>query len=261
MGFLGTLGSVVGSVIAPGIGTAIGGGLGGLADSAIGGGSSGGGGGGQGGTMSPAQSFYNLYGAQAAAQNVPLTAAMQGLSVLQGAFGGALGLQGTTEAGAQLAVLKEAIDRAQKQTATQASITGKAAGAGIDLLKNLGYARLNTELAGPTLLAQAGSAALAGENALAKGLAATSKDIQGLQEQTRAQVAQKQADTLASVFSQRAATEGALALGAQSLESGLKLQQAKTISDLQNIRGQTQAQLALKRFGAGQALAGQRYFA
>ena len=260
MGLLGTLGSVVGSVVAPGIGTAIGGGLGSLADSAIGGGSSGGGGGGQGGTMSPAQSFYNLYGAQAAAQNVPLTAAMQGLSVLQGAFGGALGLQGTTEAGAQLAVLKEAIDRAQKQTATQASITGTAAGAGIDLLKNLGYARLNTELAGPTLLAQAGSAALSGENALAKGLAATSKDIQGLQEQTRAQVAQKQADTLASVFSQRAATEGALALGAQSLESGLKLQQAKTISDLQNIRGQTQAQLALKRFGAGQALAGQRYF-
>jgi len=260
MGLLGTLGSVVGSVIAPGIGTVVGGGLGSLADSAIGGGSSGGGGGGQGGTMSPAQSFYNLYGAQAAAQNVPLTAAMQGLSVLQGAFGGALGLQGTTEAGAQLAILKEAIDRAQKQTATQASITGTAAGAGIDLLKNLGYARLNTELAGPTLLAQAGSAALAGENALAKGLAATSKDIQGLQEQTRAQVAQKQADTLASVFSQRAATEGALALGAQSLESGLKLQQAKTISDLQNIRGQTQAQLALKRFGAGQALAGQRYF-
>ena len=260
MGLLGTLGSVVGSVIAPGIGTAIGGGLGSLADSAMGGGSSGGGGG-QGGTMSPAQSFYNLYGAQAAAANVPLTAAMQGLSVLQGAFGGALGLQGTSEAGAQLAVLKEAVDRAQKQTATQASITGTAAGAGIDLLKNLGYARLNTELAGPTLLAQAGSAALAGENALAKGLAATSKDIQGLQEQTRAQVAQKQADTLASVFSQRAATEGALALGAQSLESGLKLQQAKTISDLQNIRGQTQAQLALKRFGAGQALAGQRYFA
>ena len=260
MSILGTLGSVVGSVIAPGIGTAIGGGLGSLADSAIGGGSSGGGGG-QGGTMSPAQSFYNLYGAQAAAQNVPLTAAMQGLSVLQGAFGGALGLQGTTEAGAQLAILKEAIDRAQKQTATQASITGTAAGAGIDLLKNLGYARLNTELAGPTLLAQAGSAALAGENALAKGLAATSKDIQGLQEQTRAQVAQKQADTLANVFSQRAATEGALALGAQSLESGLKLQQAKTISDLQNILGQTQAQLAVEKSRANRALNAQRFFA
>ena len=263
MGLLGTLGSVVGSVIAPGIGTAIGGGLGSLADSAMGGGSSGGGddGGGQGGTMSPAQSFYNLYGAQAAAQNVPLTAAMQGLSVLQGAFGGALGLQGTTEAGVQLAILKEAIDRAQKQTSTQASITGSAAGAGIDLLKNLGYARLNTELAGPTLLAQAGSAALSGENALAKGLAATSKDIQGLQEQTRAQVAQKQADTLANVFSQRAATEGALALGAQSLESGLKLQQAKTISDLQNIRGQTQAQLAVEKSRANRALNAQRFFA
>ena len=92
-------------------------------------------------------------------------------------------------------------------------------------------------------------------------LADTSRNIQALQQQTQAAVAQKQADTLADVFSTRAQTEGKLALGAQALESGLKLQQAKTISDLQNIRGQTQAQLALKRFGAGQALAGQRYFA
>jgi len=111
------------------------------------------------------------------------------------------------------------------------------------------------------LLAQAGSAALTGENELAKGLAATSKDIQGLQEATRAQVAQKQADTLASVFSQRAATEGALALGAQALESGLKLEQARAISNLQNIRAQTKARLAEKQFGKASALAGQRMFA
>jgi len=241
--------------------TALGTAAGGLGALAGGLGSLFGGGGGGGGGGGASNDYYALYGAQLAAANAPLTAAMQGLSVLQGALGGTLGLQGTTEASAQLSVLKEAIDRAQKQSATQASITGAAAGAGIDLLKNLGFARLNAELAGSTLLAQAGSQALQGETELAKGLAATSKDIQGLQEATRAQVAQKQADTLASVFSQRAATEGALALGAQSLESGLKLQQAKTVSDLQNIRGQTQAQLALKRFGAGQALAGQRYFA
>lgn len=239
--------------------TAVGTAAGGLGALAGGLGSLFGGGGGGGGGAS--QDYYSLFGAQAAAANVPLTAAMQGLSVLQGALGGTLGLQGTTEASAQLSILKEAIDRSQKQSSTQASITGAASGAGIDLLKNLGMARLGTELAGPTLLSQAGSQALKGETDLAKGLAATSKDIQGLQEATRAQVAQKQADTLASVFSQRAATEGALALGAQKLQSGLKLQQAKTISDLQNIRGQTQAQLALKRFGAGQALAGQRYFA
>lgn len=254
MGLGSILGSIAGSVIAPGIGTAIGGALGGAAESAFGGSSSGGGGG------TPTD-YYALYGAQAAAANSPLTAAMQGLSVLQGAFGGALGLEGTSTASAQLSVLKEAIDRAQKATQTQASITAGAAGAGLDLLKQIGQARLSTELAGPTLLSQAGSAALAGENQLAMNLADTSRNIQALQQQTQAAVAQKQADTLADVFSTRAQTEGKLALGAQALESGLKLQQAKTISDLQNIRGQTQAQLALKRFGAGQALAGQRYFA
>lgn len=261
MGLFSTLGSVVGSVIAPGIGTAIGGGLGGLADSAVGGGGSSGGGGGGGGYVPTAADYYAQYGALAAAANNPLTAAMQGLSVLQGNLGGALGLQGTTTASAQLSVLKEAIDRAQKQTQTQASITAGAAGAGLDLLKQLGQARLSTELAGPTLLAQAGSAALGGENQLAKNLADTSRNIQALQQQTQAAVAQKQADTLANVFQERAANEGRLALGAQALESGLKLQQAKTISDLQTIRGQTQAQLARQRFGAGMAMAGQRYFA
>jgi hypothetical protein len=37
--------------------------------------------------------------------------------------------------------------------------------------------------------------------------------------------------------------------------------QAKTLSDLATIKGQTKAQLALKQFGANQALAGQRFFA
>jgi len=94
--------------------------------------SSGGSGGG-----SPAD-YYALFGAQAAAANNPLTAAMQGLSVLQGAFGGALGLEGNTIAAGQLSILKEAIDLAQKSTQTQASITAGAAGAGLDLLKQIG---------------------------------------------------------------------------------------------------------------------------
>lgn len=205
--------------------------------------------------------YYAQYGAQAAAANNPLTAAMQGLSVLQGSLGGALGLQGNAIASAQLSVLKEALDRAQKQTATQAGITTGAAGAGIDYLKQIGQAKLATELAGPQFLAQAGSSALAGENALAQSLASTNLGVRALEEQTRAAIAQKQADTLADVFSTRAKTEGALALGAQQLESGLKLKQAETISDLARLKGQTKSQLAIKQFGANQALAGTRYFA
>ena len=205
--------------------------------------------------------YFSQYGAIAAAMNNPLTAAINGLAVLQGSLGGALGLEGSTIANSQLGILKEALNRAEKATTTQASVTTGAAGAGIDTLKNLANARTATELAGPQFLGQAGSASLAGENELARTLASTNLGLRQLQEATRSAVAQKQADTLADVFSTRAKTEGSLALGAQALESGLKLQQAKTLSDLANIQGQTKAQLAMKRYGASQALAGTRFFA
>lgn len=117
------------------------------------------GGGGGGATAAPID-YYALFGAQAAAANNPLTAAMQGLATLTGSYGGALGLEGNTIASSQLSVLKEALDQAQKKSATQASITAAAAGAGIDTAKNLAAAKLSTELAGPNYLAQAGSASL-----------------------------------------------------------------------------------------------------
>ena len=218
------------------------------------------GGGGGGGSSAPSD-YYSQYGALAAAMNNPLTAAMNGLAVLQGSLGGALGLEGSTIANSQLGILKEALNRAEKATTSQAAVTTGAAGAGIDTLKNLANARTATELAGPQFLGQAGSAALAGENQLAQSLAGTNLNLKSLQEATRAAVAQKQSDTLADVFSTRAKTEGSLALGAQALESGLKLQQAKTLSDLATIKGQTKGQLALKRYGASQALAGTRFFA
>jgi hypothetical protein len=246
MGFLPALAAV---------GTAAGG-IGSLISSFTGGGggsSSGGGGSGS--------DYFSQYGALAAAMNNPLTAAINGLAILQGSLGGALGLEGSTIANSQLGILKEALNRAEKATTSQAAVTTGAAGAGIDTLKNLANARTATELAGPQFLGQAGSASLAGENELARTLASTNLGLRQLQEATRSAVAQKQADTLADVFSTRAKTEGSLALGAQALESGLKLQQAKTLSDLANIQGQTKAQLAMKRYGASQALAGTRFFA
>jgi len=231
--------------------------IGAIGSAAIGAGSKGGS---SGGGAAPVD-YYALYGAQAAAANNPLTAAMQGLAVLQGSFGGALGLEGQTIASSQLSVLKEALDQAQKQTATQASVTAAAAGAGLDIKKQEALSKLGVELAAPQLLGQAGSAALAGENQLAGALASTNIGLKTLQEQTRANVAQTQANTLADVFKTRAETEGRLALGAQARETGLQLSQAGTLSDLAKIKGQTKAQLALKQFGANQALAGQRFFA
>lgn len=214
-----------------------------------------------GSTGSPEIDFYEQYGAQAAAANNPLTAAMQALSVLQGSLGGALGQEGTTLSSSQLTVLAEAANQAKAQTNTQASEVARLFGAGVELQKLLGNARIQTELLGPTFQAQAAQAAYQGENDLAKGLASTNLNIKSLQESARLQAGLDQAQTLGNVFETRAANEGKLALGAQALQSGLQLQQAKTLSDLAKIQGQTKAQLAMKRFGAGMALAGTRAFA
>ena len=209
-----------------------------------------GGGGGGGITTAAPIDYYALFGAQAAAANNPLTAAMQSLSVLEGAFGGALGLEGNTIASSQLSVLKEALDQAQKKSATQASVTAAAAGAGIDTAKNLAAAKLSTELAGPNYLAQAGSASLAGENELAKTLAQSNIGLKTLQQQTAAEIAAQQAGAVASAFKTRANTEGSLALGSQGRETALQLEQARTLGDLTK-----------RQYGANLALAGQRFFA
>ena len=214
-----------------------------------------------GSTKSPEIDFYEQYGAQAAAANNPLTAAMQALSVLQGSLGGALGQEGTTLSSAQLTVLAEAANQAKAQTNTQASEVARLFGAGADLQKLLGSARIQAELLGPTFQAGAADAAYKGENDLAKGLASANLNLKSLQESARLQAGLDQAQTLGNVFETRAANEGKLALGAQALQSGLQLQQAKTLSDLAKIQGQTKAQLAMKRFGAGMALAGTRAFA
>jgi len=229
-------------------------------------------GGGGGAAMAAPIDYYALYGAKAAAENNPLTAAMQSLGILQGSFSGALGLEGNTIASSQLTVLKEALDRAQKQTAAQSGVAVATAGAGLEQQKLLGQGKLSTELEGPKLLSQAATSALNAENTLAGQLGQANVGVKALQEQARASVAQQQANTLADVFKTRAETSGRLALGSQARESGLQLDQARTVGDIKriqaqtysnlaNIRGQTKAQLAIKQFGANQALAGQRFFA
>ena len=221
-----------------------------------GGGSSSGGGGGSN------IDYYTAYASKLAAENNPLTAAMQGLSVLQGAYyGGALGQLGQLYSSGSLSVLSEAGNRSKTATNLQASEVGNLIAAATDLQKLLGQSKIGVELLGPQFTQQAGSAALAGQNQLAQNLGTTNLGLKALQEQSKAGVALQQAQTMGDVFKTRAQTQGNLALGAQSLESGLKLQQAKTLSNLATIKGQTKAKLALKRYGAGQALAGTRAFA
>jgi hypothetical protein len=241
-----------------GIGAAIAGGVASAGTGAILGGLFGGGGGGGG---SQPGDVYAQFAAQMAAQNNPLTATYQGLSLLQGALAGAIGQEASTKASAQLSMLTEALQRAQKDATLQASVAGYASGKGLDTLYNLGQAKLSTELQAPQLLAQAGSAALAGENALANQLGMTNLGVKSYQEQLRGDVAKNQAETLNSVYQTRAENEGRLALGAQQFESAAQLDKVRTLGDLARTKAATKGQLALKQFGANQALAGTRMFA
>ena len=254
MSFLGgaAQGAAAGSAFGPwgtGIGAAIGG-IGSLF-----------GGGGGGGEQQQQPSALETFAAQMAAQNNPLTAAYQGLSLLQGALAGAIGQESTTKASAQLSMLTEALQRAQKDATLQASVAGYASGKGLDTLYNLGQAKLSTELQAPQLLAQAGSASLAGQNQLANQLGNTNIGVRSYQEQLRGDVAKNQAETLNSIAQTRASNEGLLALGAQQFENAAQLDKVRTLGDLARTKASTKGQLALKQFGANQALAGTRAFA
>ena len=262
MGFLSTLGTIAGTALGGPVGAAAGGALGGLGDSFLGGGSKGSssGGGGGGGGGQPGDS-YAQFAAQMAAQNNPLTAAYQGLSLMQGALAGQMGTKATTEASAQLSILQEALERGQADTKLQASVAGYGAGKGLESLYNLNQGRLSTELLSPQFLSQAGSASLAGQNALANQFGQTNLGIKALQEQTLAQISGDQAKTLSNVFNTRAENEGKLALGAQAYESAANLDKVRTLGDLARTQAATKGQLALKKFGANQALAGARMFA
>ena len=220
-------------------------------------------GGGGGGSSSGSQpgDVYAQFAAQMAAQNNPLTAAYQGLSLLQGALAGAIGQEASTKASSQLSILTEALQRAQKDATLQSSTAGYASGKGLDTLYNLGQAKLSTELQAPQLLAQAGSAALAGENQLANQLGMTNMGVRSYQEQLRGDVAKNQAETLNQVYQTRAENEGRLALGAQQFENAAQLDKVRTLGDLARTKAATKGQLALKQFGANQAIAGTRMFA
>ena len=214
-----------------------------------------------GGSNSSQTSPYQDFAARVAAQNNPLTAAYQGLNLLQGALVGAMGEEATTKASAQLSMLTEALQRAQKDATLQASNAQYFGKLGGDTLYNLGQAKLSTELGAPQLLAQAGSASLAGQDALANQLGTANLGVRAYQEQLRGDVAKDQATTLNDVFETRASNEGRLALGTQQFESAAQLDRVRTLGDLARTQAATKAQLALKKFGANQALAGTRMFA
>jgi hypothetical protein len=229
-------------------------------------------GGGGGGGISQAQNDLIRDTAEAASQNVKLTSAQQNYALGLGALFGSLGLEASQLSSGQLTQLASAANDLKARTNTQASEIQNLFTAGNKLAQTLASSRIGVELAGPSFLAQAGAAALSGENDLARGLASTNLGIRQAQETAAGKAALDQANTYGDVFSNRAATEGLLARGAQTLESNLRLTEARTLGDLARInantksqlaqiQAQTKARLATKRSDASRTLAGTRAFA
>lgn len=295
MTFLPGLGTAVGGIFGGPVGATVGGGIGSALGSLFGGGSSSrsssGSSGGSGGAT-PAD-YFALFGAQAAAANAPVTLAGTRYGSELGSQAGALGLFGTTLAGANRDILTGAINRAQiadvargaeikEATAGKFDVQEKATTGQYTLANTGTQGRVALSLINPQAASAAGAAALQGDISLQKGLADTNLGLKAMQEAAGLNIAQQYAQNLGQAFLTRAATEGNLATGAQNIAGQLALgrqkgdiamaqldqqlignltmNKAKTESDIARLRANAAATKDLRNNAMGIALAGQRYF-
>ena len=263
--------TTIGSAIAPGIGTGIGAALD-IGSSFLGGGSSGGGGGGGDGGGGVPGDYFALYGAQAAAANVPLTIAAHRFGQQSGANIGALASYIEGLSSGQKTILKDAAMESQAARQLQSREVAGMLDAGRSLAQEVGQMKTAAEMLNPTFAASAASDSLKADNRLAEALGGTNLGIKAAQEGAKINIAQKYGDTLSSLLGTRAATEGALATGAQRIAGALALNDASTISDLTRnqarvkgdiakIRASTAATKDLRRNAMGIAMSGHNFFA
>ena len=247
----------------------------------------------QGGYQGSPLDFYAKYGAQAAAANNPLTLATSefGAALQSSTYGQALLAQALQQGSAT--ALADAATRGNTATQLQASEVAQLLQKGIGLQEDLGKARLGVALLGPQYMAQAATAARAGDNELAKSLGETNLGIRALQEASKANIAQEFNKNLGTLATTRAAAQsalaqgaqriagqlqlnnqqiggnlalgdqrirGQLALGDQNIMGNLTLNKAKTESDIARIRANTAATKDLRANAVNIAMAGQRYF-
>ena len=215
--------------------------------------------------------FYARYGAEAAAANNPLTLATSEFAnaLSSSTYGQAL-LAQALQQGSSTA-LADARTRGDTATQLQANEVAQLINKGIGLQEDLGKARLGVSLLGPQFMAQAATAARAGDNALAKSLGETNLGIRALQETAKGNIAQQFAKDLGTLATTRATAQSALAQGAQriagqlqlgdqNIMGNLTLNKARTESDLSRIRANTAATKDLRANAVNIAMAGQRYF-
>jgi hypothetical protein len=228
--FAGTGGTLMG------IGSALGG-IGSLAGAFMGGG-----GGGQ-------ADFSSLY-AQLMPGQVKATLAGQELAAMTGAYTGLLGNRANVALESALGQFDVAKQKDLTAAGLQTGIASQLASSAIGLGEAAGKAKLATEMLGPETA-----------SALAKQFGTTAGALQqtGLQGETQLLLPTATAAAQAGLDAAKGRTQQMLATTQTNLNIAKAQEDTRNALALQ--RGQVEGQLALKRFGAGMAMAGQRAFA
>jgi hypothetical protein len=202
------------------------------------------------GGQQPAGDFASLYAAQLAPGNVALTTAAQQLAALTGPYIQGLNTNTQLQASQALGQFNQAAYKDQANTDLLAGLAGAYQSALIGNEDFAAKAKTSTELLGPTTAANLtnlfGTAAGTIQNTVLGGESSAMNSI------TQGQVAQGlNAANLRNQVADKLA----------STNLNIREQQEQTKNQLALQRGQIEGQLALKRFGAGMALAGQQAFA
>jgi len=197
----------------------------------------------------PGVDYASLYGGLTAGVT-PLTTAATELASLMAPYTGTESIQSKVLGQAAYDQFDVAKQKEQTLSGLQAGIASQYASSAIGLGDLAGKARLATEMLGPET-----ASALTRQYAQGVQELAT----EGLKGQTT--LLTPAATALATMATEAQRTSNKLAGDIAATNLDIRRQQEQTRNQLALQRGNIEGQLALKRFGAGMALAGQRAFA
>jgi hypothetical protein len=220
-----------------GAGTALSG-LGSLGSAIFGGG----GGGGQ-------ADYSSLYSGLIPGQT-RMTLAGQELAAMTGIYAGLLGNQANVASESALGQFNVAKQKDLTTAGLQTGIASQLASSAIGLGEATGKAKLATEMLGPETA-----------SALAKQFGTTAGALQQTGLQAETQLLLPTVTAAAQTGLEAAKTRNQQMLATTQTNLNIAKAQEDTRNALALQRGQIEGQLALKRFGAGMAMAGQRAFA
>ena len=196
------------------------------------------------------QADYSSLYAQLVPGQVKTTLAGQELAAMMGAYTGILGARSNVAQEGALGQFDVARQKDLTSAGLQTGIASQLASSAIGLGEAAGKAKLATEMLGPETAAS-----------LAKQFGTTAGALQQVGLQGETQLLLPTATAAAQTGLEAAKTRNQQVLATTQTNLNIAKAQEDTRNALALQRGQVEGQLAMKRFGAGMAMAGQRAFA